>query len=228
MKTPIIQLALAVTALLLSSVAFAQIDTVRRYPTETSYDSVKFQSNNVILAYRGGKIGVITTDGRLALPFVYDRTDAAFERGHLKVYKNGYEGIIDAEGNLIVEPIYQSVSTANPEFFVVRINDKYGTISSAGKPVIPTEYTRELVFNDGLALVELNGKYGYINPQGDLVIPYQYEKAVPFRNGRALITLAGETYEIDTQNKRVVPETAPKTAKQARIKDEQRKKNRKP
>jgi hypothetical protein len=227
MKT-IIQLALAATAVLLSTAAFAQIDTVRRYPTETSYDSVKFQSNNVILAYRGGKIGVITTDGRLALPFVYDRTDAAFTHGHLKVYKNGLEGVIDGDGHLIVEPIYQSVSMANPDFFVVKIDGKYGTISHAGKPVIPTEYTKELVFYDGLALVELNGKYGYLNPQGDLVIPYQYEKAVPFRNGRALITLAGETYEIDTQNKRVVPETAPKTAKQARMKDEQRRRNRKP
>jgi hypothetical protein len=224
MKTSIAQLAIAAFCLLLSTGAIAQKDTLK-YRTPTSYDSVSFRSANVLLAWREGKLGVLTSDGRLALPFVYDGSEPAFSNGYLKVYKNGMEGIINDQGQLIVEPIYQYVSTAAKDFFVIKLNDKYGTIDLRGKQVIPADYSRELVFSDGLAAVELNGKYGYINPKGELIIPYQYDRVADFRNGRAMVTLNGESYEIDRQNKRIVPEVAPKTVKEAKAKDARRKGN---
>jgi len=226
MKNPIIRAAAAITCVLLSGTIVAQKDTLSsKYPTASSYDSIKFQSGNVRIAYRQGKLGVLTSDGQLALPFIYDDSEPAFSNGYLKIYKNGLEGIVNSEGKLIVEPFYQHVSTVNKDFFVVKLNDQYGTISLEGKPLIPTIYPQELVFNDGLAAVELNGNYGFINSNGDVVIPHQYDTPAKFSNGRAMVTLNGETFEIDKQNKRVVPEVAPKTAKEAKAKDERRKRS---
>lgn len=220
MRTSDYRITLAAVCLLFSAGASAQIDTLsKKYPTASSYDSIRFQSHNVIIAYREGKLGVVTPDGQLALPFIYDDSEPAFSNGYLKVYKNGKEGIINTEGKLIVEPIYQYVSTINNGFFVVKLNDKYGTISQEGKPVIPREYASELIFSDGLAAVELNGKYGFINTNGDLVIPYQYNNPSNFSNGRAIVTLNNETFEIDKQNRRTVAEEAPKTIKEARAKE---------
>ena len=226
MKTSQFQSALAAVCMLLSATAFAQKDTLAsKYPTPSSYDSIKFQSDGVILAYREGKLGVLSADGQLQLPFVYDDSDPAFSNGFLKVYKNGKTGIINSEGKLIVEPIYQYVSTANDGFFIIKSNDKYGTIDHAGQPVIPMLYEKEFVFSDGLAAVELNGNYGFINPNGDVVIPYQYDTPATFRNGRALVTLNGETFEIDKQNRRTTPEVAPKTVREAKAKDARRKRH---
>jgi hypothetical protein len=198
-------------AALLSLPVTAQADSVTN-AAAAKYDRASMRTGNIVIAQRGDKYGVVSKNGELLLPFVYDGTEPQFNHGYLKVYKGGNEGIINDEGKLIVEPIYQYVSTANKDFFVIKLNGKYGTIDHEGKQVIPTDYARELVFTDGMASVELNGKYGFINPRGELIIPYQYDSPSMFNNGRAMVTLQGETFAIDKQNRRIEEQADRNTA----------------
>lgn len=59
---------------------------------------------------RDGKYGLLDQNGKLLLEttLILDENGAgAFENGFATVRKNGYEGILDARGNLVVRPEYQ-------------------------------------------------------------------------------------------------------------------------
>lgn len=111
---------------------------------------------------------------------------------------DGLWGMMDADGAVKIEPVYQSIFEFSEGLAAVENDEgKIGYITPDGEVAIPFEFYRPEVglevygnvsFSEGLAMV-LNeeGKCGYINRYGDVVIPFIYYEAEPFKNGAAKV-----------------------------------------
>ena len=103
-------------------------------------------------------------------------------------------GIIDRDGDYIVEPIYDNINEFHEGLAIVTQDDKYGVINKGGEIVVEPQYDRIYDFEDGLATFELDDKYGIIdkeNPHFSCFLYKVTEKArtIPRKEERQCPTL---------------------------------------
>ena len=112
------------------------------------------------------------------------------ENSVLKYQKDGRYGMIDLQGNVIVEPIYEEIQSVDyrPGRILVKKGEKYGVIDSAGNIVIDTNYDqiasdnywseKDNYQNTGyiVGIKKEDGiSYGYLNAEGKIVLDTKYE-----------------------------------------------------
>lgn len=91
--------------------------------------------------------------------------------------QNGLWGLKDAEGKVLVEPIYDEFyGFAGENLAVVLKNEKYGYIHKSGKVHIAPVYQDAFDFEGGVAVVKQDQKYGVINVQNAVVVPFKYNE----------------------------------------------------
>lgn len=98
-------------------------------------------------------------------------------------------GIMDAEGNVVVEPIYREIyDFSDGRSLFVTQQGKCGFFDESFNVVIEPVYRSAASFSDGLALVtDENYAYGFIDKDGNTVIPHTLDYALPFENGVAVV-----------------------------------------
>ena len=114
---------------------------------------------------------------------------------------NGYAGVLNREGELIVPAAYQTI-TADKEVIYARkpgVQGKWRLFDHYGYPKTQVEYERWQPMQDGLIAVQRHGKWGFINRYGIEVISPIYDAVGPFKNGLARVTFFGEDGLIDRQ-----------------------------
>lgn len=96
-----------------------------------------------------GKIGFINKDNEVVLPFVYNyrekwAIDYYFNNGYcVMTDERGACGVIDKEGNWVMEPQYDSIwKLYFGKYRVVKEEDKYGMIDENLNFVFPIEYDK--------------------------------------------------------------------------------------
>lgn len=103
---------------------------------------------------------------------------------------NGKYGVINQYGEVIAEPIYESVSTFSEGMARVSAekNGKYGYINTEGELVIPMIFERADDFSEDLAAVWEGSRAGYIDKAGNYVIEPQFDYyATTFSEGLAAV-----------------------------------------
>lgn|GEM_PF-4542904 len=113
-------------------------------------------------------------------------------------------GIIDINGNFLVEPQYDTIDDFYDGLAEVERNGKFGFIDTTGKEVIPAQFDSVGPFSEGLAQVEVNGEVGFINKSGKFVISLQYDDAYRFRGGFALVMVKDKWGCINKQGQMVI------------------------
>ena len=109
------------------------------------------------------------------------------------VYRNF--GIMDADGNVIVEPIYEAIGNFSDGRSLFRLNGKYGYFDESWNVVIQPIYNGAANFSEGLSLVaDENWAYGFIDTDGNTVIPHTLDYAESFKDGVAVIGKVDEGY----------------------------------
>lgn len=136
----------------------------------------------------------------------YQDVSSKFSEGLLAVLINKKLGYINENGDLIIEPIYETptldYSYADMEgdghedgegdYSENNMTSLYSdcyfidfTKSSIEESIWKSNYD----FSDGLTVVQIGEKYGYINKKGQIVIPIIYNYANAFINGLASVTI---------------------------------------
>ncbi|MCB0853764.1 MAG: WG repeat-containing protein, partial [Bacteroidetes bacterium] len=78
--------------------------------------------------------------------------------------------LINAEGKVVIEPRFESVSSFSKGLARVKEGRKVGLINARGKVVIEPRFEQVYAFFNGLARVKEGGKLGFINTQGAMVM----------------------------------------------------------
>lgn len=102
---------------------------------------------------------------------------------------NGQEGLVDAEGNVILEPSYKYIrmNSDDDDYFVVETGEAQGLIDKNGAVIVPPEYdmvrfvsvvpprTQTDNYNNaGFFAVEKDGKLGYVAAGGEVTCEPKY------------------------------------------------------
>ena len=139
------------------------------------------------------KQGVLGVDGIYVVEPIYDRI---WEIGMLGEYENnGYLGcelndkcgVINPDGELITEIIYDSIPGHGCGFMRVEKKGKYGYINGEGEQVIECMYSDAGDFEDGYAIVKKGWYYGVIDAEGNTVLDFAYDDIRAYKYGNALV-----------------------------------------
>jgi hypothetical protein len=113
-------------------------------------------------------------------------------------------GIIDLEGNYVVEPNCHYLSDWKEGMLRIEkvaskidvggnwtnhYNGQYGFINSNGKMITDFSFGYVNNFSNGLAAVNKNKKWGFIDKEGQLIIPFQYDNVGVFGQEHCLVML---------------------------------------
>ena len=126
-----------------------------------------------------------------------------YESGILKISQDGKYGIIDTNGNKLVDPEYDSITALKgvTNSLLTEKDGKYGVIDNVGSVIINNEYAQIQSISDqyenGYIVIDENDKYGVINYTRTVAVENKYDdiKNV-YGNGKYYIVKEGNTWKI--------------------------------
>jgi hypothetical protein len=104
-----------------------------------------------------------------------------------QVRKHGKSGFINGKGQVIIDLIFDNVSSFSEGYARIFVGDKVGFIDNKGNITIPPKFDSVSGFSEGLAYATTGNKYGYIDTSGNFVIEPKFYRCWDFKNGYALV-----------------------------------------
>jgi hypothetical protein len=137
----------------------------------------------------------------------YDIKSDYFEKDSLLVYEKiidnkKLQGLVGIDNNIIIEPKYDNIYfIEDPDFFVVKKDNKYGFVNKSGIEIIPVIYD-QVGFNitEDLISVKQKNKWGFVNRNNEIIIAFEYDEAYPFFDGIAFVKKENIYEGIDKNN----------------------------
>jgi hypothetical protein len=153
------------------------------------------------------KVGYIDRSGRMVIEPKYEAA-YPFSEGLARVVsgKNGPNGYIDTDGNLVIQDPAFDISRSQPfaeGLAAVSVQGRYGFIDKTGVLVIQPRFDHAEAFSGGLAHVRSGGKWGFIDRSGNWAIQPQFEDTLGFTGSLAAVKLNGSWRFIDKTGKTV-------------------------
>lgn len=117
------------------------------------------------------KFALLTADGKSITPFIYDKVAYDNYDSRIHMWQEGREGLIDKEGQILLEPIYQSLDYDIVEDgYIFKRDGLYGWLIDTGyKEIIPAMYDESFKFEEGVATVIKDGITMSINKRGKVI-----------------------------------------------------------
>lgn len=104
-----------------------------------------------------------------------------FENNLLRVSKNGQYGLIDFEGNIVLNCEYDEITALRgvKENLIVKKDERVGLVNSKGQSIIKVIYKEIKTLQDGAKseyiIVDENGKMGVISTSGTVILEPKYD-----------------------------------------------------
>lgn len=122
----------------------------------------------------------------------------------LIIYRSAYNkwGFMDESGNIVIEPVYSSVSSFKYGAAIVQIDGKMGVIDTSGNYIIKPLYDYiESDYIDGFFRAKNeNGLFGLLDRNGNVILPFEYDWIGYFSEGMTVVRKNGkQSYIIDSR-----------------------------
>lgn len=136
-----------------------------------------------------------------------------YENNVLRVYKNGKYGLIDLDGNTLLNCDYDEITTLKSvkENFVVKKNDKVGLVNSKGQEIIKTEYKDIKTLKEGYKneyiIVDENGNSGVISTSGTIIVEPAYKEIKYLGNTEIYAVMLDNVWTLIKKNGEVLNNT---------------------
>lgn len=187
---------------------------VRNLPKEGRYDFIDDERDvgGRIAVRIGHKYGMLDRYYREIAPCIYDSW-LQFRGGLAKVNVGDSVGLIDTNGNIVLQCRYKSIGVEPQQSYkgdiciVVDDFTKTGCVDGRGKIVTPFIYDGLQVIDDKHIIVSEHGRYGVINYNNEQVIPMQYGLIAPVPGGKYFVVRSADKHYgvIDERNGVMVP-----------------------
>lgn len=152
-----------------------------RIVIEGQYDNAWVFSEGLAAVVKNGKIGFINARNEVVLPFQYDYSnrngkaiDYLFRDGYCTMTDSrGACGLIDKEGNWVIEPQYDCIWTPHGAGYrIVKDGDKYGLLNPKFQFAYPIEYDYiEFAAENAGVLLSQNGRKWQVDFDGTITRP---------------------------------------------------------
>ncbi len=97
-----------------------------------------------------------------------------FTGGLCVVRKDGKFGVVDRNGNTIIEPVWENCCDVSEGCFPASNGEKWGYVELGGTPASSFEYDAAIRFHNGKGIVIRNEKWGALNRDGSVAIKPQF------------------------------------------------------
>ena len=141
-------------------------------------------SDGLAAVMKDGKIGFINDQNDVVIPFQFDYTDKCRMYDFGYVFHNSYCAMTDADGNLglidkngnwVVEPEYDEIWAPHKSGYRVIVKDsKHGILDSTGAIIYPAEYGYISIIPDGFVLNK-GGKKWQVDFEGSTIQPFMFD-----------------------------------------------------
>lgn len=130
--------------------------------------------------------------------------------GHLRVVSNGYYGMVDRNGDLVIEPLFRALSNFHGATALGITPEKTMLISEKYEYTeLPVKLERFHSFNGrtfaGETITADGLNWGLMNIKGEVLIPFEYELILPVGNGACLVRRNGLFGLVDGKNTEILP-----------------------
>lgn len=130
--------------------------------------------------------------------------------GHLRVVSNGYYGMVDRIGDLVIEPVFRSLSNFHGGTALGITPEKTMLISERYEYTeLPVKLERFHSFNGstlaGEAITADGLNWGLMNIKGEVLIPFEYDLILPVGNGACIVRRNGLFGLVDGRNTEILP-----------------------
>jgi hypothetical protein len=104
-----------------------------------------------------------------------------------KVRKDGKSGFINDKGQIIIDLVFDGVSSFSEGLARIFVRGKVGFINTKGNIKIQPKFDTVSGFSEGMADAKIDDKFGYIDTSGEFVIQPKFYRCWDFENGYALV-----------------------------------------
>ena len=176
------------------------------------YDSCVHDESIYMAVKLDGKWAYMKQNGEMVTPFMFDNVSPFQDNGYAQVGVDGKEGIINLQGEWVVEPKYDHIDYRIKHFpeidqtlVEVKCQNKYGMINICGEEIIPCKYDcfSFSLYSEGYIPACKDGKWGFITIEDKVAIPFEYDYANEFKDGVARVRVKDEWFYIDKDGNRV-------------------------
>lgn len=133
--------------------------------------------DGVAVAMKKGKYGRIDAKGKILTEFTF--TNIGIGKDYFPAEKDGYWGVYNSKGKVLVSPKYDALSETNNGLLIANLADTLGVIDANGNIVVPIAFNEVEILAHDLFLVQENGLKGVYRNE-ELVLPVQYEQVGVF------------------------------------------------
>ena len=136
-----------------------------------------------------------------------------YEKNVLKVQKDGKWGLIDLNGNEILETSYDDITTLKglENSLIVQKDGMLGLVNDKGTKIIDTNYSQILnlgeEYQNGYITVNSENRYGVVSFSGETILENQYEKIDNIYSDKYFVIQEnGKQQLIDRQGNKILTE----------------------
>ncbi len=133
---------------------------------------------------KDGKIGFVNEKNEVVIPFGFDYYDKCgicdfgymFHDGYcVMTDKSGDVGLIDLNGEWVVEPVYDEIWTPDSNGYRMVVDEgMYGVLDSRCEILYPVDYESIEVLSDGFVLAR-DGRKWQEDPEGRIIHPFMFD-----------------------------------------------------
>lgn len=150
-----------------------------------------------------GKIALFGEDGRAITEFKIDSI-SAFNKSRAIIYQNLNQGLLDRDGHMVVEPIYQVIKTIDDKVLGL---PHYEWILLTHRNEIQKKFQVDEILSttNGISIYKYSQKYGLLDSSLNVLLPAQYDFLSPLGNDQFVVSNKGKQGVIGSDNSIRIP-----------------------
>ncbi len=171
------------------------------------YNEVGVLCHNRMRVCRDGLWGYVDGRGHEVIVPRFDRAGDFMEQGFALAVQNDLFGIINLQGDYLVQPEYRSIEVVADHWAAAcTLNDKYRLIDLRDFRVLPAEYDRIKYLNDQVMLFKQGEQWGLLDREAkETLIDGAYDD-LSRRDNQLILARRGELVGLlDLQGREVLP-----------------------
>lgn len=188
------------------------------------YNYFKVFSDDLFVAIKDGKQGIISKTGKVMLPIIYDFVDTTKSRGqyfeeHAIIQVGGFDnfkqGLVNSQGQIVIKPKYLFIYSANDINkqlldVGVKVGDskddvKYGLVTYSDQIIAPLVYDAPIRFNGKWAKICKDQRCNFINIKGEFLLRHWADDVGSFSESMAWVKQDGRFGYINESGEIAIP-----------------------